>query len=73
MSDDAPTVPIVCSACETTSRVALDDVSEAIERHNERLHDGDPHAEVDPALKEQLADLVVEDLGLLEDDDGSPP
>ena len=72
MSDDAPTVPIVCSACETTSRVALDEVSEAIDRHNDRLHDGEPHAEVDPDLKAQLADLVVEDLGLLEDD-GSPP
>lgn len=68
MTDDAPDVPIVCTACDTTSRIPIDDVADAIERHNDRLHDGEPIAEVDPALKESLADLVVEDLGLLDDD-----
>ncbi|WP_290816066.1 hypothetical protein [Halovivax sp.] len=71
MTDDDPTVPIVCAECETTSRVPLDDVGDAVDRHNDRLHDGEAIAEVDPALKEQLADLVVEDLGLL-DDEGPP-
>lgn len=59
-----PAVPIVCPECETTSRVALEDVAETIERHNDRLHDGEVVAEVDPALKDQLADLIAEDLGL---------
>ncbi len=67
MSDDEPTVPIVCAECETTSRVPLDDVADSIDSHNDRHHDGEAIAEVDPALKEQLADLVVDDLGLLED------
>ena len=68
MSDDEPTVPIVCPECETTSRVPLDDVAASVESHNDRHHDGEGIAEVDPALKEQLADLVVDDLGLLEDE-----
>ncbi|MFC3960232.1 hypothetical protein [Halovivax cerinus] len=68
MSDDEPTVPIVCPACETTSRVPIDDVADTVEGHNERHHDGEAIAEVDPALKDQLADLVVDDLGLLEDE-----
>lgn len=66
-TDDAePDVPVVCPECETTSRVALAEVADAIERHNERLHDGESVAEVDPDLRETLADLVAEDLGLLE-------
>ncbi|WP_254861866.1 hypothetical protein [Halovivax gelatinilyticus] len=68
MSDDEPTVPIVCSECETTSRVPLDAVAESVERHNDNHHDGETIAEVDPDLKAQLADLVVEDLGLLEEE-----
>lgn len=67
MTDD-PQVPIHCPACETTTRVDLADVAEAVERHNAQLHDGDDVAHVDPAIKEQLADLVVDDLGLLEDE-----
>ena len=64
---DEPDVPIVCTACETTSRVPLADVADAIERHNDRLHDGESIAEVDPALKDSLADLVAEDMGLFEE------
>ena len=66
MSDD-PDVPIVCTACETTSRVPLADVADAIERHNDRFHDGEAVAEVDPDLKDVLADLIAEDLGLFEE------
>lgn len=68
MSDDEPTVPIVCEACGTSSRVPLDTLADAIDDHNERHHDGEAIAEVDPALKDQLANLVVDDLGLLEED-----
>lgn len=66
---DTPAVPIVCTSCETTSRVPLDDVAEAIDRHNDRLHDGVPIAEVDPVLKDRLADLIVEDLRLFDESD----
>ena len=63
--DDQPAVPIHCPECETTGRVALSDVAERVERHNERLHDGEEVAGVDPDLADQLADLVAEDMGLL--------
>ena len=66
MSDDEPDVPIRCEACETTTRVPLSAVADAVARHNDRLHDGEPVAEVDPALTDQLADVVAEELGLLE-------
>jgi hypothetical protein len=66
MSDNEPDVPIRCEACETTSRVPLSEVGDAVDRHNERLHDGEEEAEVDPALSEQLADIVGEEMGLLE-------
>jgi hypothetical protein len=62
--DADPTVPIVCTDCGTTSRVPLSDVAEAVDRHNEHRHDGEPVAEVDPDLKDALADMVAEDLGL---------
>jgi hypothetical protein len=65
MSDE-PDVPIRCEACETTSRVPVSEVGEAVEDHNDRLHDGADVAQVDPALSEQLADIVAEDMGLLE-------
>ena len=69
-SDDEPTVPIVCSACDTTTRIPLPEVSEAVDRHNENVHDGEAIAEIDPAIVESLADLVAEDMGLLDDDGG---
>ncbi|AWB27284.1 hypothetical protein [Halococcoides cellulosivorans] len=59
---DAPTVPVVCTACDTTTRVPLDDLEATIAGHNDRLHDGDPIAEVDPAITEALADLVAQDV-----------
>ncbi|MFA9427605.1 hypothetical protein [Natronorubrum sp. A-ect3] len=64
-SDD-PQVPIVCTECETTSRVPLADVADAVDRHNEQLHDGDEVAAVDPDVADQIADLVATELGLLE-------
>jgi len=67
--EDGPHVPIVCAACETTSRIPLADVADAIDRHNEQLHDGEPIAEVDPDIADRIADLAASDLGLLEDAD----
>ncbi|MGQ4555969.1 hypothetical protein [Halobellus sp. GM3] len=61
---DEPTVPIVCEACETTSRVPLSTLRESIERHNEQRHDGEDIARVDPVLADALADAVAADLGL---------
>ncbi|MFW6436153.1 MAG: hypothetical protein ACOCYZ_00800 [Halococcoides sp.] len=59
---EEPTVPVVCSTCETTTRVPLDDLEATIADHNDRLHDGDPIAEVDPAIADALADLVAQDV-----------
>ncbi|MFB6079901.1 MAG: hypothetical protein ABEJ81_02695 [Haloferacaceae archaeon] len=69
MSDDveAPRVPIVCPACETTTAVPVAKVGEALARHNDRLHDGRAVAEVDPAIRERVADLAAADLGLVDD------
>lgn len=72
VADESPRVPIVCPECDTASRVPLPDVAETLARHNERLHDGDEVAQVDPDLANHIADLVADDLGLLADtDEGS--
>jgi len=55
-------VPIVCPDCETTTRVALSDLAETLDRHNERLHDGEDVATVDPDLADHLVDLVADDV-----------
>ncbi|SFR30751.1 MULTISPECIES: hypothetical protein [Halorubrum] len=68
MSTDEPSVPIVCDECETETRVPLDDLADALEKHNAQKHDGESVAEVDPAIKDRLADLVAEDLGLFDED-----
>jgi hypothetical protein len=69
MADDSdPTVPVICDACNTRTRVSLGEVADAVERHNDQLHDGEDVAHIDPAITEQLADIVVEDMGLLDDD-----
>ncbi len=67
MSEEDPTVPIVCTECGTETRVPLPDVEDALSRHNDGKHDGEEIAEVDPVLKDRLADLVAADLGLLEE------
>jgi hypothetical protein len=65
-ADDEPAVPVHCPECETTTRVPLSDLADAIDRHNDNLHDGEEAARVDPDIADQLADLVAEDLGLLD-------
>ncbi|WP_089384685.1 hypothetical protein [Halorubrum vacuolatum] len=67
MSEEDPTVPIVCTECGTETRVPLSDVPDALSRHNDGKHDGEEVAEVDPVLKDRLADLVAEDLGLFDE------
>lgn len=67
--DDGPLVPIVCSDCETTTRVGLDDVADAVRRHNDQVHDGEEIAEVDPVLVDRIADLVADDMGLFDDEE----
>lgn len=65
MSDDEPDVPIVCPECDTETRIALSDVADSLERHNDRLHDGEEVAVVDPDIAEQIANIVAEDLDLV--------
>jgi hypothetical protein len=65
MSDD-PEVPIVCPECGTETAVALSSLAETLERHNENRHGGEDCAQVDPALADELQNLVAEDMGLLE-------
>jgi hypothetical protein len=61
-SEDSVDVPVVCPECETETRVGLDDLAATVERHNDRLHDGEEVASVDPDLADQLLDLVADDL-----------
>lgn len=67
LDDSDPRVPIVCPDCETTSRVPLSELADAIERHNDQLHNGEDIAEVDPDVADQIANLIASELGLLED------
>ncbi|WP_135820932.1 hypothetical protein [Halostella litorea] len=66
MSDDQPEVPVVCTECDTRTQIPLDDVADAVDRHNDQIHDGEAVAEVDPAIREHLADRVAADIGLLD-------
>lgn len=63
--ESAPEVPIVCPECETTAHIPLSEVATKLERHNERLHDGESVAKVDPEVADHVADLVAEELDLL--------
>jgi hypothetical protein len=64
---DQPKIPIVCPACGTRTEIPFSEVEDAIETHNDRLHDGDDVAAVDPDVFDHLADHVAADLGLLDD------
>lgn len=66
MTDGDVTVPVVCPACDTRTEVPVSTLEDTITRHNETQHDGTDVATVDPAIKEQIAELVAEDLGLLD-------
>ncbi|MFW6017482.1 MAG: hypothetical protein ACOCPX_01530 [Halapricum sp.] len=66
MAEDDPTVPILCEECGTETRVPLDDLADTLERHNQNRHDGEQIAQVDPEIADRIADLVADDLGLLD-------
>jgi hypothetical protein len=65
--DEVPEIPIVCSECGTRTHIPFPDVEDAVARHNENIHDGESIAQVDPDVMDQLADMVAQDLGLLEE------
>jgi len=67
MSDEQPTVPIRCEQCGTETRLPLDTVGDALDRHNETRHDGEQVATVDPAIRELGNLLAAADLGLKEE------
>lgn len=67
MTDD-PTVPIICTECGTETRVPLESLAETLERHNETRHDGKEIAQVDPDIADRIADLVADDMGLLDEE-----
>ncbi|QCC50700.1 hypothetical protein [Halapricum salinum] len=67
MTEDDPTVPIICEECGTETRVPLETLADTLERHNDNRHDGEQVAQVDPDIADRIADLVADDLGLLED------
>lgn len=64
--ENEPSVPIVCEQCETTAHVPLSELAEKLEGHNQRLHDGEEQAVVDPDVADSVADLVADDMGLLD-------
>jgi hypothetical protein len=66
MTSDDPDVPVRCPECGTETRVPLSEIAGTIDRHNETRHGGEECAQVDPDLADELADLVAEDLGLLD-------
>ena len=64
--DELPDIPVVCADCDTRTTVPFEDVEDAVARHNDQLHDGEPGAQVDPDVLEQLNDLVARDMGILD-------
>lgn len=63
--DSEPTVPIVCEDCGTETRIPLSEVAGTLDQHNDQRHGGEEVAQVDPALADELANLVAEDMDLL--------
>jgi len=64
--EELPEIPVVCTACSTRSHVPFEDVSAAVERHNQQLHGGDSIAEVDPDVLDALTDRLGKDMGLFD-------
>lgn len=65
-TEDLPEITITCPVCGTETAVPFAEVEETIESHNERRHDGDAVAGIDPAVKSRLQDLLAEEMGLLD-------
>ncbi|ELZ91414.1 hypothetical protein C440_13909 [Haloferax mucosum ATCC BAA-1512] len=68
MTDNVLEVPVVCDVCDTTTRVPLSDLPEAVQRHNDQQHDGDDIAQVDPEIVQHVTDLAAKDIGVAEDE-----
>ncbi|WP_050047505.1 hypothetical protein [Halanaeroarchaeum sulfurireducens] len=67
-SEDAPpTVTIECPECGTESKVPLPDAAERLDTHNERVHDGEAVAQLDPVVADRLADILAEEMGIWEE------
>ncbi len=65
-TEELPEITITCPECGTETAVPFADVEQTIDSHNERQHDGEPIAEIDPAVKSRLQDLLAEEMGLLD-------
>lgn len=65
--EEEPAFPVICPGCETETRVALSDLEESIDRHNEQLHDGEEVAQIDPAVADEMLNLAAEDMGLYDE------
>lgn len=63
---EEPLVPIMCEICETEAKIPLELVESRLKTHNNRQHDGEEYAVVDPIVSNHLANLIAEDLGLIE-------
>ncbi|MCL9817836.1 hypothetical protein [Natronocalculus amylovorans] len=66
-SDDEPSVPIVCEECGTNARIPLSELADKLASHNDRVHDGEQIAVVEPAIVEHIADMAADDLGIFEE------
>jgi hypothetical protein len=62
--EDMPEIPVICPTCDTRSYVPFEEVSDAVQRHNDQLHDGESIAEVDPEVLDALTTKFGEDMGL---------
>jgi hypothetical protein len=64
IEDDELAVTVRCPECGTETDVPVSDLEETITTHNERRHDGEDVAGVDPELLDAVRDMVADDLGL---------
>lgn len=65
--DASPSVTIECPECGTESKVPLSDAADRLDSHNERVHDGEDVARLDPVVADRLADILAEEMGIWED------
>jgi hypothetical protein len=49
--------------------VPLKELANRLTKHNEAQHGGEKHAQVDPDVADQLANLIAKDMGLLEEEE----
>ncbi|MFB6133226.1 MAG: hypothetical protein ABEJ44_07490 [Halanaeroarchaeum sp.] len=71
-SADAPQVTIECPECGTESKVPLPEAADRLDSHNERVHEGEDVARLDPVVADRLADILAEEMGILGDSETRP-